>query len=63
MANLTKKDFKAIADIIQTAVNQSTQKTGCESLTQVAKDLAAYCATTNPRFDRARFLNACGVQS
>lgn len=25
--------------------------------------LAAVCAAENPRFDRARFLTACGVQS
>lgn len=46
----TKKDFEAIAEIIYTS----------HTAGQIAWDLAAYFEAQNPRFDRIRFLEACG---
>ena len=52
---LTKKDFKAIAEIIK--------RNNCwkeEYYTEkIAKAFADYFATQNPRFDRERFMQAC----
>ncbi len=38
------------------AMNEATRQ-------KIAAQLADACAADNPRFDRARFLAACGVQS
>ncbi len=64
---VTKKDFKAIAEIIR----KHTIRAGHPDpfLVRTAKDiariyatnLADYFATQNPRFDRQKFLNACGL--
>ena len=65
---MTKKDFELIAgavrDIYWRAVNDNGMD---EDQAEEPRELAAYAladalATTNPRFDRARFLAACGVQ-
>ena len=59
---LTRKHFKAVAEIIRTSrdviITYSTNKPAeCD----VADNLADYFATQNPRFDRERFLAACGL--
>ena len=67
---LTKKDFKAIAEIIRNESLQNTkpidgsvsvifaiQKSGSD----IAQDLADYSTTQTPRFDRQKFLDACGL--
>lgn len=55
---MTKKDFQLIADIIKAmpdfAPSLRAQKDAC------AKAFADKLATTNPLFDRKRFLAACG---
>lgn len=54
---LTRKDFKAVAEIIR-----SNRRDGVEStLDNAAYELADYFATQNPRFDRSRFMQACGL--
>ena len=64
---VTKKDFKAIAEIIkkQTICIADTDSILCKAVKDIgysyAVKLAAYFATQNPRFDRQRFLNACGL--
>jgi hypothetical protein len=60
---LTKKDFKAIAEIIrQNTVDLSTNKniSVIRKLT-TATHLADYLEHQNPAFDREKFLTACGV--
>jgi hypothetical protein len=53
---MTRKDYVAIAAAIARAqLNQDCQ--------MVADCIADVMARDNPRFDRARFLKACGVQS
>lgn len=55
---MTKKDYELIAKAIRDVylygidVDKGT-------LDDVARSLAAHLATTNPRFDRERFIKAC----
>jgi hypothetical protein len=51
---MTKKHLEFLAALINAAHNG----TSAETLATLA---AAYCADTNPRFDEARFLVACGT--
>lgn len=52
---MTKKDFHLIAATIDCApLNYEARKT-------LAKEFAHVLERANPRFDRARFLLACGV--
>jgi len=65
---MTRKDYIAIAEVIRQAGPASGMptdwKTGCNSAREyIARNLAYSLAADNPRFDRARFLKACGVQS
>ncbi len=62
---MTKKDFELIANVIATAPIQRPY--GKKSLDAyviretIAYSLADRLRDTNPRFDRDRFLRACGV--
>lgn len=63
---MTRKDYVAIAASIHRtgmAVNIGKRKTAEYALNLVAIDVAAQMAHDNPRFDRARFLKACGIQA
>lgn len=57
---MSKKDFELIARSLKACVELYDEG---ENITPafVARDLAHRLAATNPRFDRARFLRACGV--
>lgn len=59
---LHRKDYKAVAAIVNRCSgpdsHYSYQTTHTDDL---CKDLADYFATDNPRFDRERFLTACGI--
>jgi hypothetical protein len=71
---MTKKHYEAIASILRGYVEQQIgvhdrrdlTKTECDALEQASYDiadrLADYFATDNPRFDRVRFLTACGIE-
>ncbi len=58
----TRTHYKAIAEIVR---HTATSVCKFENLfhTPLANELADYFAADNPRFDRARFLTACGVES
>lgn len=64
---LTRKDFKAVAEIIKGSLPQDKTSQNdylCgkrDALWWAADDLADYFATQNPRFDRDRFMRACGL--
>ena len=62
---LTKKDFKAVAGIIKASIDVTIIYSTTEPHTtikgNIAKELANYFATQNPRFDRDRFMQACGL--
>jgi hypothetical protein len=64
---MTKKDYIKIAQVIRTNVEycrRYDEPVGrYHDLTSVAIDLAdRVFAPGNPRFDRARFLKACGLE-
>lgn len=64
---MTKKDYIAIAHIIQDAKqdeHDSIEEEQAAELTRtgIAHEMADLCARDNPRFDRDRFLKACEVQ-
>ncbi len=55
---LTRKDFKAIAEIMA----EERRVYGYpEPHRRLTKELADYFATQNPRFGRKRFMRACGL--
>lgn len=65
---MTRKDFELIAAALKEARDQVPQTDTlhhtCELLghSTAARVLAYALAKTNPRFDRERFLKACGVE-
>lgn len=50
---MTRKHFVAIAIALKDA----------STVTEAAKNIATALAQTNPAFDRAKFLEACGVSA
>ena len=54
---MTKKHFQRAADLV--AVIQQTQ--GSQEAMKVAQVLIELFSGDNPRFDRGRFLKACGL--
>ena len=58
----SKKDYVAIARIIEWEYKQAMTPEHRNSLHNIAKGLAAHFARNgNGRFDRGRFMDACGV--
>ncbi len=61
---VTKKDFKAIAEIVKSNTHEQFKfgdDTVWLSKQYTCRDLADYFATQNPNFDRKRFMEACGL--
>ena len=58
---LSKKDYEAIAAELAAAHEVDTDKRAVDAVERIAEGLARYFADDNPRFNRARFLRACGV--
>jgi hypothetical protein len=59
---MTKKDYELIAGVMANlSADFNNDGEDTVSLSLVAQELADVLSTTNPRFDRARFLSACGV--
>ena len=58
---MTRKDYVALAAALRLA-NQITDNQGWDDRTYVSA-IANVLAADNPRFDRARFYAAAGVQS
>jgi hypothetical protein len=64
--NMTRKDFELIARAVRGLDCFSYQYDGADMPSarfQAATAMADALGSTNPAFDRARFLTACGVQS
>ena len=61
---MTRKDYVKLASAVHQA-HRDTDSDGSTvtpaAIASVAYKLAAILATDNPRFDRDRFLRACGV--
>ncbi len=53
---MTRKDYVMIAEVIATSWHASA-----DSKRDIAINLAEVFETDNPRFNRDRFLSACGV--
>lgn len=65
---MTKKDFELIADAIRDVYEYQKDSDGRGSkkikqgaIRAAADSLSEALARTNPRFDRARFMAACGI--
>ena len=64
----TRQHYKAIAGIIDKAMGPKSeailldvQRESMQIRMKFASDFADYFATDNPRFDRKKFLEACGL--
>ncbi len=55
---LTRQDFNSIAESMKQRVEHSNHH---PEVVKVIEDLAVALRSTNPRFDKARFLWACGI--
>ena len=58
---MTRKHYVAIAEILR--ARKGIWSTAELARKDIAERIADTMANDNPRFDRARFLKACGVQS
>jgi hypothetical protein len=58
---MTKQDFEFIASAIRGLIFLGTREHAIETRHAIAWQFATQLAKTNPRFDTARFLAACGV--
>jgi hypothetical protein len=61
---MTRKDFEMIANVIRARVELHTSHNPTYRTAQyeIANDMATALASTNSRFNRARFLAACGFE-
>lgn len=55
---MTRKDYELIAEVIRNA----DEVASFDSREAIAENLASALQRENYRFDRARFLTACGVK-
>ena len=58
---MTRRDYVLLANVINARLSARPDQEKAEAYRLIANDLADALATDNPRFDRARFLTACGV--
>ena len=58
---MTRKDYVMIAEVINRSTGSLTESAFID-FARMAEDLATELQNDNPRFDRARFLTACGVK-
>ena len=62
---MTRKDYVAIAAELKRErfeVEAAMQTEAVNAIDRVAIGLCGLMSMDNPRFDRARFLKACGIQ-
>lgn len=57
---MSRKDYEQMASVIKREVNQANHDAEVMVLERLAKHLAGVFALDNPRFDRVRFMRACG---
>jgi hypothetical protein len=58
---MTRKDYVMIAEVINRNTGSLTESAFID-FARMAEDLATELQNDNPRFDRDRFLTACGVK-
>ena len=60
--SMTKKDYELIANVINGCVKYDTgELTGKQMLVEVSYQLAEFLKQDNPRFDKNKFITACGI--
>lgn len=60
---MTRKDFQLIADVLKPWITRDGTPDVEDALcASIARDFSDKLASTNPNFNRARFLRACGVE-
>ena len=64
---MTRKDFIAVAEIIRDhgnilSINSAFDNGAKFAANRIARELAKVFKQQNPRFDTARFLEACGAE-
>ena len=64
MQNLSmqRRHFQMIAAILKAEMDLESTDDGMRSLAHLTREFASRLASTNPGFDRARFLAACGME-
>lgn len=60
--SMTKKDYELIASAINDGVNGNSVVVGGD-MHAIVRAITDALADDNPRFDRSRFLEACGLDS
>lgn len=58
---MTRKDFNELARIVRFYMEDD--KADRETVERMALQLAEFCKERNPRFDRQRFYDACGMET
>ena len=56
-----RRHYVAIAEILADMENGTLQQSLFSDIRPIAQAFATYFEADNPRFDRERFLRACGV--
>lgn len=60
--SMTRKDYQKFADLVRKYVS-TEGKEGKEYIEMFADDLSIILAEDNPRFDRDKFMRACGYEN
>jgi hypothetical protein len=58
---MTKRHFIKLASLLHSIKPTSSQTATYKQLEQTVYAIAGLCGSFNPRFDRTRFVDACGV--
>ena len=60
---MSKKHFKALAEALRITMRAvDLERDPKKAVRELAEEVARIAAQTNPRFDRSRFLAACGME-
>ena len=60
---MTKRHFEQLARIIRTAATDADGAPGRETARLIALKVADLCKGENPRFNKSRFFEACGLNN
>lgn len=58
---ITKQTYELVASVIRSRIESAKYESQWDEAEEIAKVLADKFAANNPRFNRERFLIACGV--